>query len=104
MNMMVWIVLTENQSCSSGKFPRTHNTAVAPGDPNDGVIQLEQFKDRIIFKSMWKDIHWTKVGNKETWNSSEDSLKDVGHSSDQELKKSGTERTPRRHTFVEYCC
>ena len=35
MNIVNWIALTENHSCSSGNFPRTHNTAVSWGNPND---------------------------------------------------------------------
>ena len=40
-------------------FPKTHNTAVASGNPNDDggeQIQLELFEDRSIFMAMYNDI------------------------------------------------
>ena len=39
MNIVSWIVLTENQSCSSGHFPRTHNTAVTSGNPKESGVE-----------------------------------------------------------------
>ena len=44
-------------------FPKTHNTAIASFDPMDeeeNRIQVEQFKDRIIFRSMYNAIDWEK--------------------------------------------
>ena len=58
----------ENESCSSGKFSRTHNTGVTAGNAkNDGgnKFQPETFEDRTIFMSMYSDIDWRKEGNKE---------------------------------------
>ena len=72
MNIVNWIVLTENQSCSSGKnsFPRTRNNAVTSGHPNrrwrNTEFKPEQFEDRVIFMSMYHDIEWGTPGNQET--------------------------------------
>ena len=69
-------------------------------------IQPEKFEDRIICMSMYNGIDWTKASKKETCisnslelrRSQKDSLNDTGHSWDQELKKSGMERTHTSHT------
>ena len=65
-------------------------------------IQPEQFEDRILFMPMYNDIDRGKQDTKKLVNrvlqklrrSQKDALKDTCHSSDQEQKKSGTERTP----------
>ena len=93
----------ENQSCSSGFFlghPTLHLLREIQRTMED-KIQLEKFEDRIIFVPMYNDIDWGQAGNEEKvcrsrqmlLRTQEDVQKDVGHSSDQELKKSGTERT-----------
>ena len=73
----------------------------------ENSIQPEKFKDRIIFMSMYNGIDWGKVECKENLYfeffrscgvRKKDPLKDIGHSSDHELKKSGMERTPACQT------
>ena len=68
----------------------------------ESTILHEKFEDRIIFMSMYNDIDWRKAETKKSvcrilqvlLRTPEDFLKDIGHSSDQELKNIGTERTP----------
>ena len=66
-------------------------------------IPPQEVRDRIIFMSMYNDIDWTKDGNLQVCisNSCEVkacaqkiSIKDIGHSPDEEQKKHGMERTP----------
>ena len=76
-------------------FPRTH----VIGDPPEDPIELEVFKDRIIFMSMFNNIEWTKRGNSERCISNanksrmmrRDSREDTGHSSALEMKRNGME-------------
>ena len=83
--------VTENQLCVRvEKFPRTHNTAVASGNPNDDGGEQNSAESS---SCRGKTTSMGKAENKET--RQKKSLKDTGHSSDQEPKKSGTERTPK---------
>ena len=51
-------------------FHRAHHAEAPPGSPNtDGEkdhVQPEDFKHRIIFMSMYNDIHWGQKGNQES--------------------------------------
>ena len=51
-------------------FHKEHYAEVPPGSPNtDGEkdhVQPEDLKDRIIFMSMYNDIHWCQKGNQES--------------------------------------
>ena len=55
---------TESHSSSRGVFPRTHYSGLAPrdSDKNDTTRGIErgEFKDRILFTSMYNDIDWSK--------------------------------------------
>ena len=59
-NIVSWIVLTENQSCSSGKISQgaQHQSYFRKSKERWRKNQLEKFKDQIIFMSMYNDIDW----------------------------------------------
>ena len=57
-NIVNWTVLMENQSCSSGKFSTTHNTAVTLGNPkNDGEEWNSARKDQRS-NHVHVDVQW----------------------------------------------
>ena len=66
---MRWTGLTENQPCSSG-FPG-HTTlkllreVQTKHDREELKVQPKDFKDRIIFMSMYNDIDWNPKDNED---------------------------------------
>ena len=105
LNIVNWIVLTENQSISSGNVPNTHNTAIAWWDPkDDGRAQdptwtVQRSKHLHVDITRHRLEKWSKQTHvhleffRNLRRTSEDFLKDVGHSSDRDRKKNGTECT-----------
>ena len=99
-----------------GDFPTAHRAEVTPGSPNDdGGDSNSAWKVRRS-NHLHVDVqrHWLGE-SRETMKlecrilqmllrTREDFPKDIGHSSDQELKKSGTERTFQTKRFEEPCC
>ena len=75
-------------------------------------IEPEDFEDRIIFMSMFKDIDWTKKKfsrmsfefRKRSRITQTGFRVDIGLSSVQEKKTHGVERTPANLKEVEYFC
>ena len=108
-NIVNWIVLMENQSRSSGKFPRTHNTAVTSGNPKERCRKtkycLNSSNIESFLMSMYNDIHWRKAGNKENCSSNSSDVAYAkrfpeGHSSffGPGTAEKGTERTSVNQT------
>ena len=62
MNIVNWTVLTENQSCSRGKFSqdtqRCQLLREIQTTMEENRVQPEQFENRIIFISVHDDIDW----------------------------------------------
>ena len=75
----------------------------------ENKIQREQFEDRIIFMFTYDDIDWRRQETKKLvfrilqklQCMQKDILNEIGHSSDQELKKSGTERRLTNQNHLE---
>ena len=65
LNIVSWIVLMEDQSCSSGQFSQDTQNCSYFGKSNrrwrKTKFSPEQFEDRIIFMSMYNDIYWGKA-------------------------------------------
>ena len=76
------------------------------------TILHEKFDDGMIFMSMYNDVDWRKTEKQRNLcrvlqvllRTPEDFLKDIGHYSDQELKKIGKDAHLQTKLFVEPCC
>ena len=87
-----------------------HHTEATPGGPKhdeENNIQPERFKDRIIFMPMHNDIDWGEKAMKTFFvymipqvllHTPQSFPKDIGHSSDLDLKKNGTPRSLTNQT------